>query len=307
MALIRLNSVTHPSVRWSMLQAQSPDGGNLPERRRTSHFGHSLDPGPHSPTKERFLLLSIGSPNSDARSHCRFRGGPIRTGNAVKPFKTVLAISASLLLVAGTTSPVAAEEDEDAQISTSSMQQYEAWAERVETSALNMSEEELLRQANDSRDYVETTVMIGGQVAARSAESAEEQNARYVKCTARVDNPHYSSGAGGAIYKTRYKCESKGVNTKVSLRVKGLLSLYPAASSSSRPGKAQSRAYSDARITVTANTGRYSTPYYTPVVGSNGGRGTGFWNATSTWIITSHASLSGKRTASQSKSIWRKI
>ncbi len=106
------------------------------------------------------------------------------------------------------------------------MQQYEAWSERVETDALNMSEAEILRQAGDTRDYVETTVTLGGQVASRSSESSEEANAGFVKCDIRVDYPHYSSGAGGAIYKTRYKCESKGVSTKIKLRVKGLLSLY---------------------------------------------------------------------------------
>ncbi|GAA0036542.1 MULTISPECIES: hypothetical protein [Brevibacterium] len=225
----------------------------------------------------------------------------------MKPLKVVLAISLSILLAAGTSSPAGAEVEEDAQISSFAMQQYEAWSERVETDALNMSEAEILRQAGDTRDYVETTVTLGGQVASRSSESSEEANAGFVKCDIRVDYPHYSSGAGGAIYKTRYKCESKGVSTKIKLRVKGLLSLYPAASSSARPGKAQTRARSDARITVTANTGKYSSPYYTPVVGSNGGRGTGFWNGTSTWIVTSHPSLSGKRSGSLSKTVWKKI
>ena len=225
----------------------------------------------------------------------------------MKPPKVVLAIGMSILLAAGVSSPASAEEDEDAQIASSTMLQYEAWSERVETDALNMSEEEILRQAGDTREYVETTVTLGGQVASRSAESSEEENARFVKCTARIDYPHYSNGARGAIYKTRYKCESKGVSTKISLRVRGLLSLYPAASSSSRPGKAQTRARSDARITLTANTGRFSDPYYTPVVGSNGGRGTGVWNGTSTWIITSHPSLAGKRTATQSKTVWKRI
>ncbi len=134
----------------------------------------------------------------------------------------------SILLAAGVSSPASAEEDEDAQIASSTMLQYEAWSERVETDALNMSEEEILRQAGDTREYVETTVTLGGQVASRSAESSEEENARFVKCTARIDYPHYSNGARGAIYKTRYKCESKGVSTKISLRVRGLLSLYPA-------------------------------------------------------------------------------
>lgn len=69
------------------------------------------------------------------------------------------------------------------------MQQYEAWSERVETDALNMSEAEILRQAGDTRDYVETTVTLGGQVASRSSESSEEANAGFVKCDIRVDYP----------------------------------------------------------------------------------------------------------------------
>jgi hypothetical protein len=121
-----------------------------------------------------------------------------------------------------------------------------------------------------------------------------------------VWTPPYSKGAGGAIYKSRYKCESKGVSTTVKLRVRGLLSLYPASKNGGKAGKAQSRARGDANITVKANTG-FSNPYYTPKTGYNGGRGTGYWNATSTLTINSHPSLSGKRTAASSKTVWKKI
>lgn len=92
----------------------------------------------------------------------------------------------------------------------------------------------------------------------------------------------------------------------MKLRVRGLLSLYPASKNGGKAGKAQSRAKSDANITVKANTG-FSNPYYTPKTGCNGGRGTGYWNATSTLIINSHPSLSGKRTGSNSKTVWKKI
>lgn len=223
----------------------------------------------------------------------------------MKHTSKILAICLSLVLAAGAASPVAAEEEES-EVDSVVMAQYEAWAQTVETNALTLSDDFLQTQAASTAEYVDTTVTIGDLVASRSAEAAEEANSRYVKCTARVDNPHYSKGAGGAIYKSRYKCESKGVSTTVKLRVRGLLSLYPASKNGGKAGKAQSRAKSDANITVKANTG-FSNPYYTPKTGYNGGRGTGYWNATSTLIINSHPSLSGKRTGSNSKTVWKKI
>ncbi len=105
-----------------------------------------------------------------------------------------------------------------------------------------------------------------------------------VKCTATVDQPHFSSGAGGAIYKTRISCTGYGLAT-VSVKVNGLLR-YDYASSSTDTGNIvwQTRASSSQTQTVVVN--GISKTFYTPVAG-NGGRGTGFWHATSTFQITS--------------------
>lgn len=163
-----------------------------------------------------------------------------RTGNALKHTSKILAIALSLVLAAVAASPVAAEEEES-EVHSVVMAQYEAWAQTVETNGLTLSDDFLQTQAASTAEYVDTTVLIGDPVASRSAEAAEEVNSRYVRWTARVDNPHYSKGAGGAIYKSRYKCESKGVSTTVKLRVRGLLSLYPASKNGGKPARHRAR------------------------------------------------------------------
>ena len=106
----------------------------------------------------------------------------------MKHASKILAIALSLVLAAGAASPVAAEEEES-EVGTVVMAQYDAWAQTVETNALTLLDDFLQTQAASTAEYVDTTVMIGDPVASSSAEAAEEVNSRYVRCTARVDTP----------------------------------------------------------------------------------------------------------------------
>jgi hypothetical protein len=100
-----------------------------------------------------------------------------------------------------------------------------------------------------------------------------------------VRDPHYSIGAGGAIYKTVLSCTGTGASS-VSVRVQGLLTFGQAASQYDVDNvKFVTRGTSDQTQVIQVNGA--SKTYYTPKVGSNGGTGKGFWRATSTWYISS--------------------
>ena len=99
-------------------------------------------------------------------------------------------------------------------------------------------------------------------------------------CTGKIEAPHYSTGAGGAIAKVRVTCTGSGWTT-VEVRVRGLLSFQ------SSPGAPRvARATSDKTQTVTLNA---TTPvtYYIPDLGSHGGTGSGYWYVTQTIQIVS--------------------
>lgn len=89
----------------------------------------------------------------------------------MKHTSKILAICLSLVLAAGAASPVAAEEEES-EVDSVVMAQYEAWAQTVETNALTLSDDFLQTQAASTAEYVDTTVTIGDPVASRSAETA---------------------------------------------------------------------------------------------------------------------------------------
>lgn len=117
-----------------------------------------------------------------------------------------------------------------------------------------------------------------------------------------VRDPHYSSGAGGAIYKTVIKCTGTGL-ASVNVRTQGLLTFAPSSSSTNTNVTFSQRATSDQTQNITVN-GTEKT-FYTPKTGSNGGRGTGFWRATSTWYFTVNGNYS--TVGSQTKTVWKTI
>ena len=113
--------------------------------------------------------------------------------------------------------------------------------------------------------------------------------AMHVTCTGAnsggkaLATPHYSKGAGGAIFKTNIKCTGYGAAT-VRMRGQGLLSFAPAKNANDTANKTfKSRATSDYWQTLTVN-GPKKT-FYTPKTGSTGGVGKGFWINTSTWYF----------------------
>ncbi|WP_369368284.1 hypothetical protein AB5L52_41250 [Streptomyces sp. CG4] len=83
-------------------------------------------------------------------------------------------------------------------------------------------------------------------------------------CTAQIDNPHFSNGAGSVIFKARMSCTTNGNVPSVNLRVRGVLGYVPGGSpghpAQGPPGTA---ATSDQTQTVPTN-GQQVT-YYTPV------------------------------------------
>jgi hypothetical protein len=122
-----------------------------------------------------------------------------------------------------------------------------------------------------------------------------------VACTGQIQDPHFSTGAGGAIAKLNVKCTGTGASA-VTVRTRGLLTFAASSSPSQTKVTFGTRATSDYSQSVTVN-GKEVT-FYLPQPGSNGGRGTGFWRATFTWQITS---LPGATVGSDTKTIWRAI
>lgn len=97
-----------------------------------------------------------------------------------------------------------------------------------------------------------------------------------VTCTAQLDYPHKSTGAGGALAKTRISCTGTGLST-VSVRNVGGVLFRTGAS-----GTLTERARSAYNQTITVNGG--AVTYYIPQTG-NGGTGNGYWFNTSSWQI----------------------
>lgn len=122
-----------------------------------------------------------------------------------------------------------------------------------------------------------------------------------VSCTGQIQDPHYSKGAGGAIAKVDITCKGSGVAT-VTVNTKGLLQFAPSSSPNNTKVTFSNRATSEQAQTIAVN-GPAKT-YYLPKVGSNGGRGTGFWRTTFTWQITS---LPNATVGSDTKTIYKTI
>lgn len=109
-----------------------------------------------------------------------------------------------------------------------------------------------------------------------------------VTCKPTADNPHYSSGAGGVIYKTRVVCTGTGsYPASVTIRVRGGLfwdSAQYNGDTSNGISWAQLRTSDESR-TVLVN-GSTNT-FYTPRSGEIGAYFTGHYQGTSTVEITS--------------------
>lgn len=102
-----------------------------------------------------------------------------------------------------------------------------------------------------------------------------------VSCAGRNDDAHFSSGPGGAIFKTKVTCTGHGV-ARVSIRYQGRLNFAPSAGCSTSSLAWRLRAQADYTQSVEVN-GSART-FYTPRTGS-GGRGTGWWGMSSTWYF----------------------
>jgi hypothetical protein len=155
----------------------------------------------------------------------------------------------------------------------------------------------LLQVANGDAPTNPTSQAVPGRIVQRAAGSTSYA----VTCTGQIQDPHYSSGAGGAIAKVDITCKGSGVAT-VSVRTRGLLTFAPSSSATNTHVTFSNRATSDQTQTVSVNGG--AKTYYLPQVGGNGGRGTGFWRATFTWQITS---LPNATVGSDTKTVWKAV
>lgn len=185
----------------------------------------------------------------------------------------------------------------------------------VEANSTEAQAEELLMQHGfapvvdplDSEDGVEAEITSSDSGSFEVTLTKSGASGFAVICTGitganAVREPHYSTGAGGAIYKTVIKCTGVGLSS-VKLRVQGLLTYGPASSRQVVDTKFVQRAKTSEYRNVAVN-GKAET-FYTPKKGSNGGRGTGWWRATSTWyfIVDGKYSTLG----SQMVTTWRRI
>lgn len=115
---------------------------------------------------------------------------------------------------------------------------------------------------------------------------------RWVACDARPDNPHYSVGARGAIYKVRVICEGSGYSN-VQVQVNCTFKYRSFFSTGWQ------RSISDtSQTSVKVNGGRSTV--YCPKKGSLG-VGTGYWQGSGTFRIVSP----GTGTWGTFASLWR--
>lgn len=123
-----------------------------------------------------------------------------------------------------------------------------------------------------------------------------------VTCTVHSDNPHFSTGANGMIFKARVSCTGTGsYPSSVQVRVRGGLFFDYAAS----PGDTSNinfvqTASSDRTDWLNVNGSTYT--FYTPEVGWPGSRGMGFWQGTTTIQLITPAGSVGSHS---SQIIWQ--
>jgi hypothetical protein len=111
-------------------------------------------------------------------------------------------------------------------------------------------------------------------------------------CTTSVENPHYSSGAGGVIAKSRVTCTAS-VNY-----YDGDFLLFVCRSNPTGPENTWASQYGCVQKAVA---GAYLSPpyagtvysFYVPALGSPGAHGTGYWVACMVWYYDSIDERSG--------------
>lgn len=203
---------------------------------------------------------------------------------------TVLSLSkigTCLALVSSMMLPSQAWADTQRNISSDTAEET---ASKILDSQLDLTVEEALQLADEQN--VEDATVDALKVTENEFEvqiTRAGARAMHVICTGAntggkaLATPHYSKGAGGAIFKTNIKCTGYGATT-VNLRGQGLLSFAPAKNANDTANKTfKSRATSDYWQTITVN-GPAKT-FYTPRPGKHGGVGKGFWINTSTWYF----------------------
>ncbi|WP_241741132.1 hypothetical protein [Streptomyces sp. L2] len=85
-------------------------------------------------------------------------------------------------------------------------------------------------------------------------------------CTAQIDNPHFSNGAGRVIFNGRMSCTSIGNTPQVNLRVLGILGYVPGGSPG-HPAQGPPGAAATSDQTHTVPTNGQQVTYYTPIPG----------------------------------------
>lgn len=92
-----------------------------------------------------------------------------------------------------------------------------------------------------------------------------------VVCDLRIENPHYSDGAGSVIFKSRVACQGAGPAT---IRIEGFLEAFGGTPENRPPGPGRTVTSDETRIV--ANDGRYVT-FYTPAPGGAKMTGNGWY------------------------------
>lgn len=92
-----------------------------------------------------------------------------------------------------------------------------------------------------------------------------------VVCDLKIEDPHYSDGAGSVIFKSRVACRGAGPAT---IRMEGFLEGFGGTREYRPPGPGRTVTSDETR--VIANDGRYVT-FYTPVQGGASMLGTGWY------------------------------
>lgn len=102
----------------------------------------------------------------------------------------------------------------------------------------------------------------------------------FIKCSLNMNEPHYSSGAGGAIYKITGNCSKTGIGlaSQVSIGMYAKLTLN---------GNLRASRYGFMVIPTT----NVKTTWYVPTTGKNGGRGYGVWKAHATVLSVNPSGL----------------
>jgi len=105
----------------------------------------------------------------------------------------------------------------------------------------------------------------------------------WATCSGLNMDPHYSSGAGGVIFKTDINCKGEGV-VQVNIRYQGHLQFAPSIGCYDQGLQWQTRATADYYQWVGVSTTGIVKRFYTPKTG-HGGEGLGYWKASATWYF----------------------